>query len=97
MKITQTGRGQYKVTSRSQPNLPHTVDMEENCGVGKCDCEDHHFRCQPNYEECLRLGIDPFQFAGDYITFCAHKSEVWPVYTRELAIERSKLNHTEQI
>ena len=93
MKITRTGRGEFVVESRSNPEFPHHVDMEELGGVGICSCSDHRFRCQHNYNDCLRLGIDPFIHVGDFRTFCAHTQAVWDNYgyTKEFAREQAKL------
>ena len=37
----------FYVRSRTNPNFPHTVDLESYKWAGQCDCEHFKFRCEP--------------------------------------------------
>ena len=95
MKLTQTGRGAYEVSSDSDP-IPHQVDLELHDGVGFCSCSDWKYRCYPNYKRAKALGEELFVPRGKGKTLCKHVKaaawEDWKLFT----VERSKQNYIQQ-
>lgn len=56
-KIQRQGAGHYLCKSRSRPGVSYSIDIEENDGLGNCQCEDFIYRRLPDWRK-VRANYD---------------------------------------